>query len=371
MVSYLPPSDRSADRVRGFLPERMKSISLLFMLFLFASATAVAQAPDLYSGFVPVEDRSQSAREAAFPRALEQVLGKLSGKRYLVDHPMVGPAIESARSLVVSFYYDQYPPATARSEDPGRGDGVREATTILVVRFSQPGVDNLVRLLGLPRWPPSREPLVVWLLIDDGLSRRVMPVEYAYLQAPIDRVAQERGLPLAWPEAGDDGDFGVDVQLLWGGYTESLTANGEAPSVLVVAARREGPEWNARLILEYGGVYWTWRNRHFDLEQALTEAMHQAVDEIAAMQSIAPSDQGLWVHEISVAGIQSADDYTRCLGYLESLSVVERVSIDHADSSVVGMSLTLNAAPEYFEEAVADGRMLEYAETSRQYVLQR
>lgn len=351
----------------------MKTI-LLLLLPLMSSlvpGVALAQVADLYSGAVPVEDQSQSAREAAFPRALEQVLGKLSGLRNFDDYPEVAPAVEATRSLVVSFHYDRVAEGVGGEgglEPEAQSDGMQ---TYLVARFSQPEVDELMLRLGLPRWPPGREPLTVWLLVDDGHSRRAMPLEYEYLRAPLDRVAEVRGLPLRWPRPAEDGEYAVDVQLLWGGYTETLSSGDSPGEVLVIAARREGPEWNARMILNYGGEHRSWRNRHIDLTQGLTEAMHQVVDEIAAVQAIALSDQGKWVHDITVGGLASEEDYARCLSYLESLSVVDEVAIRGADPAVVRMSLTLNAAPQHFEQAVAEDQLLEYAETSGQYVLQR
>lgn len=374
MVSYLPPSDRTTDRVRGACQNKVNSIQRLIVFVLFALFVPVptqAQALDLYSGSVPVQDQSQSAREAAFPLALEQVLGKLSGLRNLEAYPDVAPAVQSARTLVVSFHYRQ-----GESEAPQRGafaaeSDERPAATHLVARFSQDGVDALIRDLRLPRWPPARAPLAVWLLIDDGSSRRVLPLEFDYLRPQLDRVAEARGMPLTWPRADAEGDYGVDLQLLWGGYTEVVARNGQVPNVLVIAARREGPQWNARLILEYQGSHRTWRTRDIDLAQALTGALHQAVDEIAAMHSIAPSDQGSWVHEIVVGGLGSGDAYARCMEYLQSLSIVDNVAIEGADPRAVRMLLTLNAAPEHLEQVLAEDQVLEYGELTGHYVLQR
>lgn len=349
----------------------MKPSLLLLLLISLAPGVAGAQEIDLYSGAVPVEGQGLSASEAAFPRALERVLGKLSGLRQFDDYPEVAEAVQAARSLVVSFHYEQIDEGddgAGALEAGAHGGGVQ---AYLVAQFSRPQVDELMRRLGLPRWPPQREPLTVWLLIDDGRSRRVMPLEYGFLRTRLDRVAEVRGLPLRWPRPGEDGEYAVDVQLLWGGYTESPSSAGTSGEVLVIAARREGPEWNARMILEYGDEHRSWRSRDIDLTQALTEAMHQVVDEIAAAQAIAPSDQGNWVHQITVSGLTSQDDYARCLSYLESLSVVDEVAIEGADPAVVRMSLTLNAAPQHFEQAVAEDRVLEYADTSGQYVLQR
>jgi hypothetical protein len=163
----------------------------------------------------------------------------------------------------------------------------------------------------------------------------------------------------------------VDVQLLWGGYTVGVTSAGVISNVLIIAARRDGPDWSARLLVEFEGDLWTWRSRNVDLEQALAADMQQVVDQIATAHAIAASDQGLWLHEIWVSGMISESDYIRCLAYLKSLGVVDGISIKSAAPDGVRMALSLNASPEYFEQVIEEGRTLEPGDVSGHYVMQR
>ena len=153
-----------------------------------------------------------------------QVLGKLSGLRELDQNEEVVDAVGYARSLVISFHYEQVEaePGTAQS-----GNHNSQEQTLLAVRFAQEGTDELLQALQLPRWRSGRPPLEVWVLIDDGLARRVMPLEYEYLRNPLDQVSWERALPLDWPRPDEEGNYGVDVQLLWGGYTDELENEGQ------------------------------------------------------------------------------------------------------------------------------------------------
>lgn len=346
----------------------MRTILFLILITALAPVTSWAQEADLYVGSVPVADQSPAAREDAFPKALIQVLEKLSGQRGLEEQAEVVEAVEYARSLVISFYYESLESFGVPGNSSASGSG---GQTLLAVRFARNGTDELLHALGLPRWGAGRAPLAVWLLVDDGLGRAVLPVEFEYLRPPLERVALDRGLPLKWPRPDAEGDYGVDVQLLWGGYTDELEARGEAENVLIVAARREGPEWSSRQILNYGGENWSWRTRDISLEQALTSALHQVVDEVSAVQAIAASEQGSWIHRISVGGLGSGDDYIRCLEYLESLSVVEEVSVSAADPLAVSLVLVLNAAPDYLQRVLESDQVLESQDGSSHYVLQQ
>ena len=353
------------------LPEKMKLNFLLFLIISLMPVHSQAQDLDLYTATVAVADQSQAAREAAFPLALVQVLGKLSGLQNFESNPEVATAAQNARSLVVSFYYDQLEVNVESNDSLSADRDLQAMQTQLVARFAQVGVDQLLRDLALPRWPPVRPALSVWLLIDDGLSRRVLPVEYEYLRRPLQRVADVRGLPLIWPQPTDNGTYNVDVQLLWGGYTETLEQQGNPGRVLIIAARREGPEWSARLNLEYEDENRAWRSRNISLEEALIVSMHQVVDEIALVHAIAPSQQGNWVFDLSVDGISTSEDYARCLAYLESLSIVDDVAIEAANPASISMSLSLNATPDYLQQALDDDGVLEYEDGSGHYVLQQ
>ena len=80
-----------------------------------------------------------------------------------------------------------------------------------------------------------------------GRAREVLPLELAYVRDVLDDVARGRGQPLTWPLPDDDGMYPVDMQLLWGGYTEEL-ASATGVGVLILAARR-GEDIGATTVL--------------------------------------------------------------------------------------------------------------------------
>ena len=335
-------------------------ISVLFLAVLATMSPYVAAAPELYTGEVPVADQSQAERARAIPLALEQVLQKLSGLRNFEELPDLEAALGNAPAMVITFYY--------RNRQKSLPDGSKEAELQLLVNFARPAVDGLLQDLQLPLWKPERRPLTTWLIIDDGLSRRILPIEFEYAWEDIAAVADVRGMPLSRPNPDVEGNFPVDEQLLWGGYTEELVESGPA-DVLVMAALREGPEWNVRMNLDYMGGIWTWRNRDVDIRVALTEGMQTAIDEIAAMNSIAAADQGRVHLEILVGGVKNSGDYVKVLEYLQSQSLVVAVSVLAAAPGNVTFDLTLNALPAYFERALESDSFLSVTPVAGEYVL--
>jgi hypothetical protein len=340
----------------------MRTILLLLLLTLLPFDSGYAAALDLYTGEAVVADQGAAERRRALPLALAHVLRKLSGLRNFDEYPVVEPALGRASSIVVSFHYRNVPTLLS---DGSETEGPR-----LVARFSPQEVDRLARSLQLPLWRPERLPLVTWLVIDDGLDRRILPLEFAYIQKSMEQVAQQRGLALVWPQADEEGNYPVDLQLLWGGYTEELS-DLDDDGVMILAARREGTVWSVRANLTYGDLNWAWRLQDIDLQSVLNESMEQAVDEIAAANTIAAEDLGVWEHELTITGLLGSHDYQRCLNYLQDISTVEHVTVIAARPTAVTFRLQLNALPLYLEETLSNGDMLEPASTGDEYVLLR
>ena len=338
----------------------MRKILLISLLAWLPVMAIEAAEIDIYTGEAVVASKQAGDRRRALPLALANVLQKLSGLRSFEDYPQVKPALGVASSILVSFYYRNIETVFA---DGSEGDELR-----LVAKFSENSVDELVRTLQLPLWQTERDPTDIWVVVDNGLDRRIMPVEFAYTWEAMAEVAASRGLPVNWPEADEEGRYLIDAQLLWGGYTEDLGI-GHGASAMIVAARREGLEWSVRSNLTYGKENWTWRIQDINLQAALTQSMQEAIDLVAAANSIAASDLGTQVHELTVAGLEDADDYWRCVSYLQQLSVVNQVSVVSAQPGNVTFRLELNALPQYLEETLLGGRFLEFDKEELTYFL--
>ena len=173
------------------------------------------------------------------------------------------------------------------------------------------------------------------------------------------RSSAARGLPVSWPDLDEEAMQLVDMRLVWGGFTDYLVERG-APEdgVAIVAARREGPQWNVRWNLASGGQTWTWQTSDIELMYAMAEGMHLMADDMAAVNAIAASDQGLWSVEISIGQLNDAADYVTCLGYLQNLSLVDDVVVLAANPGSVRFRLQLNASSDHLADTFRQGLVL-------------
>lgn len=324
---------------------------LCVLATLVVSAPAAANA-ELYAGWVEVAGQGDAERRQATPEALRHVLSKLSGERELPPGPELETALAGAASMVVAFGY--------REDAVILPDGTEVPRLQLVINFAPAAVDELARSLGLRRWRVEREPVVLWVVVDDRTSRVLMPVAYQYELDGMLTVAETRGLPVEWPGLSRELMDQVDVQLLWGGYTEQLVGAGSnTTGVAIVAARREGNEWNVRWTYADRRTSTSWRTRAPELGPALDEGVHQLTDLVASINAISPAGQGAFRAELVLADLRGSDDYARSLDYLGRLSLVDGVEVLGVGPGGLRLSLQLNAAPSYLESVLREDGVLE------------
>ena len=338
---------------------QMKRLLLIFITLHLSAVEAVADT-NLYSGEVLVASQGEADRVEALPEALIQVLQKLSGQREMPFSPALDEALANADKLLLSFRY--------RSVDRTGPDGSAYKELRLIARFMQSAVDRLVQEAGLARWRQERPAIQIWVVIDDGLNRQLKPVEFVYAWEAMEDIAASRGLPIGWPELDEEEIQLIDMRLVWGGFTDYLVERGApADGVAIIAARREGPQWSLRWNLSSGQQHWNWQNSDQELMFALAQGIHQMTDRVAAENTIAASDQGLWTVDISIGEVNSAADYAGCLEYLQNLSIVTAVEIRGADPGRVHFHLQLNASSEHLSEAFSRGTVLLPAKAGSEY----
>jgi len=328
----------------------MKKIALIFITLHLFATHAVADT-NLYSGEVFVASQSEADRREALPDALIQVLQKLSGQREIPSSPELDEALNDANRFLRSYRYTRV--------DSTAADGAVSQELRLVAQFMQSEVDRVVQQIGLPRWRQERPEVQVWVVVDDGLNRQLKPLEFGYAWESVEQVSALRGLPVSWPELDEEEVQLVDMRLVWGGFTDYLVERG-APEdgVVIIAARREGPQWTVRWNLASGSQNWSWQTSDIDFQYALAEGINQMADHIAASNTIAASDQGVWTADLTIGELNSAGSYAHCLEYLQNLSLVNAVEILGADPGRVHFRLQLNASQEHLSKAFRQGMVL-------------
>lgn len=268
-----------------------------------------------FQATVPLADRSEAAQTAAFQAALRSVLVRVTGRRGADEESVFAPLVSNARR-----YVQQY-----RSAPDDQ----------LSVTFDGPAIERWLAQNGQPLWGRERPSTLVWLMGPAGV---VSTDDASELKDAIDAAAQQRGIPLIWPNAAA-ASAGTAAEM-----ARRLGADG----VLVGHANGMTSASNVRWTLQY-------QDRSSEFAGAL-EGVNRAADLyaslFAASGNLAPVD-------IQVSGIEDLQDYAGVEDYLESFTFITHVGVEALRGDLAVFRLTTRGGIEPLAHTLAlTGKLL-------------
>ena len=334
-------------------------------LWLLGCGSALAQrtegdragATGLYQTEVAVRNQSDEEREKAFGRALGQVLASVTGDREAAQRPGVREEMAKARDYVDGYDY--------RQDEGVSASGAPSFQTMLVVRFDDDQVDALVQMLGLPSWPAPRPKPVLWLAIDDGSGPRLVGLAQAGAARSLLDQARERGYALGLPSGSAAEQAAVGA--IWRGDTAAIAALSRRyspPMQLIGKLQRSAGGWLADWIfVDRGKVLDRWQTRHPDARRAMAGGADGAADALFKRYAKAGSGGPPGRYRVRVLGIDDADDYLRLAGYLDGISIVQRMEPVAASADTLELDLELATGIDNFARYVDHGDVLSAVST--------
>lgn len=329
-------------------------------LWLLACMPAFAQrvegdraaASGAYEAEVAVRNQTDGERNSAFGRALVQVLANLTGDRGVAGQPGVRDELSKAKGYVASYDY--------RQDEGVSASGAPSFQTTLVVRFERDEVDALVQMLGLPSWPLPRPKPVLWLGIDDGKGPRLVALGQVNAARAVLDQARQRGYALGLPSGSTAEQAAVGA--IWRGDTAaiaSLSKRYSPPMQLLGKLQRTGGGWVADWIfVDRGKVLSTWQTRHPDARRAMAGGADGAADALFKRYARAGSGGPPGRYRVRILGIDDGNDYLRLAGYLESVSIVKRVTPVAATPAALDLDLELATGIANFARYADRGEVL-------------
>jgi hypothetical protein len=319
---------------------------------LLAAAADAAPAPGLYEAAVPVKNQSAEARGPALQQALETVLVRVTGTRYLPAEAL--DLLPGATGLVQGYGYE--------TAGPGRELKLR-------AQFDARAIEGALRARGLPVWGANRPAHIAWIALrDDGPQRAVLDASSAEARAgAVLATAEARGLPLQFPGMDATDRRLVTFNELWAGTVsgaEGASARYNARMVVIGRVGREEGQWLARWTLLSGdGAAEDWVSLGATLDQALAGGIHDLADRQArrfAVQTGSARDLRL-----RVSGVESLNDYGRALNYLRGLNPVRSAQVEAAEPGVLTFRLRVEGDPDTLARVIAAGRVLRLRDGAR------
>lgn len=298
----------SLSRFLPLLPAALRPM-VLGLALACLSCPILAVPVDLFE----VELDAPSADEEAFAAGLQRVITRITGSRSYAEHPSLATLLEHPSRSVMSY----------RRIDRRR----------LRIRYDRGAIESAIDQAGLPYWAAERPLTMVWVLapIRSGALALVGDDAGSAIRDATQRVADERGLPLAWPSAlwGDSGETAAEAA--WSGDLETLSGLAAARGAdAILIGRPEGADWSS------GTYRWTYRGEFGSgtFEGDLRAGPEGFADVLGSRLASVAAGAREQV-EISVTGVTTAARHARLLEVLGAMAGVDRVALLQADPDSV------------------------------------
>lgn len=316
--------------------------ALITLFILLAGPVRAERVDGLFEADVPVEAQDDASRRAAVRSGLETVFVKLTGSRRALENPALVASLSDADRYLLQFSYKSAEALPAR-------DGTRPRA-LLHVSFQPAAVEDLLRRAGEPILPATRPVTLLWLVIDDGVERRMLARE-----AEPDIVqwllyaATQRGMPLGFPLLDLEDTLTVSTDQLWAMDTTAVTeASGRygADSVLLGRmARLSTGEWIGewRHLLVDQSLYLDARAP--DVAGLSEQLVDRLAEAIAERYGIVPSLESAVGVSVTVSGIDSVSAFRQVSDLLARLASVRDLRVRRLEGDRVAFELFTDSEP--------------------------
>lgn len=313
---------------------RVLSVASALLLVLLSSQSRAEVVEDLYSGLVPVADRSAAALQQAARDALEQVLVKVSGTSELLEDEGIQEALADARSQVQQYAY-------AREQDLLGRDRVR-------IEFDDAYVTRLVANAGAALWTANRPLVLVWLVMEDGADRYfVNPETEPELSKQLLAEFNRRGVPVRLPLFDLADTASLDTADAWQLRGAPVLAASErygvehvlAGRVALLSAGTATGDWS----------YWFGEDRSDravssdDATQFMRDGVDLVAESLARRYAVALSGTASGSLAMSVTGVNSYADYATIIAWLESLELIDHANVEAINGDSLDLRLMTRA----------------------------
>lgn len=304
---------------------------------------------DLYSVTVTPDPAAANQREAALQAAMAQLLIRVTGNRNAPLEPALQPLIAAPGDFLQSYGLIQ------------RGE--------TLVGFNGGQIERVLTELGQPFWGPERPLTLLWVAVDDGAGGRALlgadpAAELGAAMSPrlaelvrevreeIAAVADERGLPIAWPLLDLEDLSAVSPTDVWGGFDDRIVAASaryRADAVLIGRARP------GVFGIEVEWLFVQGLQRQGLPAAGVRDGLDAAADRYAAdLATIGGASATL----LTVRNVLTPADYARVISYLERQSAFQTVDVESFDNGTLSLRVTARGDARVIERLLALGGVL-------------
>ena len=368
---------------------------LIFLWVLLPFNASALPVTGLYNYRVQVSSESDRERTRAFREALAAVITKVSGdERWLLD-PAIVAAISRAQSYVEEVGYESEvievpvePAVASAAEEPvptdinSAGNALdqtapaqpEQAVSLpqtrfidqryINVNFSSALINELLVQANIPIWGSNRPSVLVWMVLQNEVGERTFlsndsnPEIVSQIQA----FAKERGLPIIFPLFDFEDRRNLPLDVIWSLDVDAMrsgSARYGADSILTGRLHfTAGGELVGLWQFDFQGDAERFDGFDSDLAAYLRKPLKQVTTQLASYFAIVPEAASAQTIVLRVEGVQDLQDYSSLMNYINSLGLVQKVTMDSIEGRSLDLRVNLLGDSTQLSELIALDRDL-------------
>ena len=333
----------------------------IFISISISLSINAVEVKDLYVAKVPTESQGKSDRNRALKQALRAVLIKVGGQQSVLKHEAIKPQLNRYNNFVTNYRYER------------RGE-----QQFLQASFDEAKINQLFVDANLPIWGRLRPQVVLWLVDEQSLTRKVISeTSQSALIDTVNDFSSLRGLPIAMPLWDLTDTNVISTSDIWGRFSQPVFHASKrylAEAIIIVrisnnsllsdeqlANNADGCELLCQPAIALDWAYlstsdedqtpqFSKRYQGFDRVELLTQALSDITDDIYQQYALTTGENNHY--EIDVANVDSLARYVQVSKFLQGLSSVQAVRLTQANGQTRRFSLMLLGSEQAFLDSL-------------------
>jgi hypothetical protein len=320
--------------------KKLFSIFMLTLCSVISMHALSAPIEHLNEGQIIVTDQSNFTQKKAGKRAFQQVVVKLSGDVAVLENLQVKRSATN---------FEQYLVASTFIQD---GDKL-----LYQAEFNEQKIVDLLRTENLNVWGKRRPSGLLWLVIEDDVSKKKTLVTQSssskYLET-IDQVTYDRGVELIMPIGDLTDSMNITALDVWGLFSSSIFNKSMRYGTNYVIGARVGivfDDFSAgeKLQLSYfitnGQTIETNEIVGDNIATLIAQFVNEYATYLATLYSVETSETGqIYSVILNIANVDTLAKYRKVLEILSSLAVTQNVDLIAQSKDVASFTLASNVS---------------------------
>lgn len=309
---------------------------------------------------VPVSDRMERTRKAAYYQAMEQLIIQLAGSQVILSSPKVAQLLKQSEAYVVQFGYQ-----TEKKLTKQQGE-VQQLN--LEVTFDHASVLKFLVENKVSVWPSPRPSIMLWLVVSDKDGRHfVTKGKYEAIEKALDQMASKRGVKIQLPTEQMANDVGVTSADIWGGFNQKIESMNQTSGQQInqiVKVQATSVAWRGDLnMLESNKVQ---QPRHQVSEDSifltLDLLMQHAFDQLYNKYAVVLTGDSQSKLIVRLEGIDRFEAYQQIEKALTKMIAVKSAHLKKVQGTDLSIEVALASNYEAFLQAINNHKQLTLVE---------